>query len=342
MGKFNAKNEEIASLKAKRTNDTEHVLVTGAAGFIGSNLCAHLVSGGNMVYGVDNFITGEKKSTARLLEEENFRFFEIDIVSDDFLKKFSKLPLKKIFHLACPTGVPNIKKLPEEMLMVSSIGTRNVMEVAKACGAKVVFSSSCEIYGQPEKFPQDENYAGNVDPVGPRSPYEEGKRFSESLIMMYVKKYGVDADIVRLFNGYGPGMRLEDPRVIPRFLKSVFSNKKPVVYGDGNQTRTFLYVDDLVNGLVRVMESGSKGNVYNIGSVEQVSINELSEIMSEIVDWKGGVEHREHFIDDHCARQPSIEKNRSLGWRKKITLRKGIEKTVEYFLNEQKNKIMNK
>lgn len=342
MTKFNGNTEEIESLEERKKNGAEHILVTGAAGFVGSNLCAHLVSKNYIVYGVDNLVTGDKKIVTKLLDRKNFKFFEIDIVSDEFFEKFSKLPIRQIFHLACPTGVPNIRKLSEEMLMASSIGTRNVMEIAKICKAKVVFSSSCEIYGQPEKFPQDENYTGNVDPIGPRSPYEEGKRFSESLVMMYVKKYDIDADIIRLFNGYGPGMRLDDPRVIPNFLKNVFAGKKPVVYGDGNQTRTFLYIDDLVDGLVRVMESGSKGNVYNIGSVQQVSINELSDVMSEIVGWKDGIEYREHFIDDHCARQPSIRKIRDLGWRKKVTLRKGIKKTIEYFLKEKKIKIGHK
>lgn len=310
-------------------NFKKTVLVTGGAGFIGNNLCRVLLLKGYQVYVADNLITGRKKNIELLLDNKNFHFFKLDINKPGFKRIFSNTPIDQIYHLACPTGVPNIQRLAEEMILVSSLGTLNVLELARKNQAQLLFTSSCEVYGEPEVFPQDETYTGNVDPIGSRSPYEEGKRFSEALIAMYVKKYNLDARIVRIFNTYGPGMSLEDQRVIPQFLKSILIDKSFIIYGNGEQTRTFLYIDDLIKGFLLVMQKGENGGVYNIGGSQPIPIKKLADLVIKLANYKNGISFVPHFISDHNGRKPSLKKIRSLGWRQEISLREGLKKMIK-------------
>ncbi|OGF27524.1 hypothetical protein A2303_01520 [Candidatus Falkowbacteria bacterium RIFOXYB2_FULL_47_14] len=303
-------------------------LVDGGAGFIGSNLCGHLLAQGYEVFAVDNLITGKIKNISRYSHDQRFHFIEMDINDSEFPETFRNIKINEIYHLACPTGVPNIKKLGEEMINTCSRGTFNVMSLARAHGAGVVYSSSAEVYGQPEETPQSEHYTGNVNPIGPRSAYEEGKRFAESIIKMYADKYGLNAKIVRIFNTYGPGMSLSDQRVMPQFLQSIIRGKKLTIFGDGSQTRTFLYVSDLLSGLELVMKNGKPGEAYNIGGDNQITIKELAELMKKLTGYRLEVEFVPHFIEDHNHRQPAVSKAELLGWRQTVSLEEGLKRMI--------------
>ena len=309
------------------------ILVTGAAGFIGSNLAEHLLRKGHLVFGVDNFITGSVENVDRLRVNPNFSFLEADI-SDLAPSQEIALTNQKfdeVYHLACPTGVPNLVTLAEEMLLTCSIGTRNVLEIAKDSRAKFLFTSSSEVYGDPQQFPQTEEYTGNVDPVNVRSPYEEGKRYSESLVAMYTRKHGLESRIVRVFNTYGPYMADKDARVIPKFMNQLRANTPLSIHGRGEQKRTFCHVADLVDGLIIAMRYGEKGKVYNIGSEEEISIADLAKLMIEIAGSSVGIQVIERPKHDHWSRRPDLSKISSLGWSPKIDLKKGLR----LILNEQ-------
>ena len=304
------------------------ILVTGAAGFIGSNLCGTLLNMGHEVYAVDNLITGKIENIIPCLADKRFHFMKMDITQPAFRKMFHLVKVKEIYDLACPTGVPNIKILGEEMILTNSLGTLHVMEIARRHDARVLFTSSAEIYGQPEIFPQAEHYSGNVNPIGPRSPYEEGKRFSESIVRMYADKYGLNAKITRIFNTYGPGMSLSDQRVMPRFLASIRDGRNLMIYGTGEQTRTFLYIDDLIRGLFLIMGNGEKGEAYNIGGEEQVTMKELAFLIKDLTGYRNEIDFSPHFIEDHNGRQPSIEKVKGLGWGQTVNLREGLKRML--------------
>jgi len=315
--------------------NSNRVLITGGAGFVGSNLAHKLVSQGHHVLCVDNLSTGHAKNLAHLERLHNFEFMRVDICSEAFSARMKQRqvlkPFDNIFHLACPTGVPNIVKLGEAMLQACSTGTDNVLRCAKDHDAEIVFTSSCEVYGNPLVFPQKENYHGSVDPIGPRSAYEEGKRFSEALVKLYVDQHGVKARTVRIFNTYGPGMSLADQRVIPQFIYKTLTEAPIIIYGDGNQTRTFLYIDDLLDGLIRVMNKGETGMVYNVGGHYQVSIKQLSVKLSEQFKIRPKVIFKPHFIEDHTARQPDTTRVRDLGWQPTVKLDDGLNRTVQNF-----------
>src|SRR3989344_2011854 len=314
-------------IKAQR--GAPKVLITGGAGFIGSNLARALLNTGAEVFVVDNLITGRLQNVLPLKKAKRFHFFEMDVTQDSFLKKFSKIPLNQIYHLACPTGVPNIKKLGEEMLLTCSIGTRNALELCRVHGAKFLVTSSSEIYGAADTPVQAESYEGRVNPVGVRSAYEEGKRFTEALVIHYVRKYRVDADIVRLFNTYGPGMSPVDQRVIPRFLRSLKNGRPLTIYGNGEQKRTFLFIDDLISALTLVMAKGGRGEVYNIGGPNPVTIKELAQLICNMVDGSPDIHFVPHFIEDHDYRKPLLTKIRRLGWRQTVLLRNGLRRMME-------------
>ncbi|MGI9305662.1 MAG: NAD-dependent epimerase/dehydratase family protein [Gammaproteobacteria bacterium] len=304
--------------------ESRSVLITGGAGFIGSNLASLLLGRDYYVDCVDNLITGNMDSI-NPLRSNKFRFFKVDITSPEFHQACGEHHYDYIYHLACPTGVPNIKKLGEEMLRTCSVGTDNALRLALMHGSGLLYTSSAEVYGNPEVFPQEENYHGNVDPIGARSAYEEGKRFSEALLVHYVRTYGMNARIVRIFNAFGPGMSMTDQRVIPQFIKRIKQGEKVVIYGDGSQTRTLLYVDDLVEGLKLVMEEGAAGEVYNIGGTKQLSINELSELIGRLTPHKVDVEFQPHFIEDHIGREPAVSKVRGLGWEPRTDVLDGLK-----------------
>lgn len=303
----------------------QRVLIDGGAGFVGSNLAKELLSLGYEVFAVDNLITGRTKNIASLNSSKKFHFLRLDITDNRFFHKFKRISVDQIYHLACPTGVPNIKILGEEMIKTSSIGTFNILEIARIHKAKVVFSSSAEVYGQPRLSPQVETYNGDVDPIGPRSAYEEGKRFSESIVKMYTQKHHVNAKIVRIFNTYGPGMSLFDQRVMPQFLKSIKNQEKLTIYGNGDQTRTFLYIDDLINGLRTIMHKGKIGEVYNIGGKKQITIKKLAEIMIGLANYPSNIQYLPHFIEDHSEREPDTNKVSLLGWEQRVSLEDGLK-----------------
>jgi len=308
-----------------------YALVTAGAGFIGSNLCLKLLNSNYKVIAVDNLITSTGKNLSELSKNPNFTFFKQDIKEplDNIIR--SKLRFNVIYHLACPTGVPNIKSLGEEMLFTCSIGTKNILDLALVHNAKLLFTSSSEVYGDPLVFPQNEKYNGNVDCIGYRSPYEEGKRFSESIIVNYVKKYCLDAKIVRIFNTYGPGMSKDDTRVIPRFINQIAKNKPLLIEGDGMQTRTFCYINDLINGLLLIMEKGIKGHVYNLGSDQEIAIKDLARIMLKLKKTKSKIVRIKRPSHDHNRRLPSLDKVKQIGWEPTTKLIDGLSKTFLWY-----------
>lgn len=308
------------------------ILITGAAGFIGSNLARMLLEEGHTIHAIDNLVTGSARNAAHLKTYARCTYIPADITAHDIQKRLKEVRFDEIYHLACPTGVPNLTARAEEMLHACSYGTFNILEIARAHGAKLLFSSTAEMYGQPERFPQDENYNGNVDPLGARSAYEEGKRFSESCVAMYVRKYGVDARVVRIFNTYGPGMSLDDQRVIPHFFRCIKEGRPLRIYGDGSQTRTHLYIDDLLAGLRVAMRKGVPGEAYNCGGGNPVSVRELAELLLSLTEHDAGMEYREHFIDDHRGRHPAVSKLENLGWQQTISLEEGLRRMIAHYL----------
>ena len=312
----------------------QQVLIAGVGGFIGSNLARMLLNEGHTVFGVDNLMTGTHENVAALSNHERFTFVANDICTPDFQNVFPGIRFDEIYHLACPTGVPNLVILAEEMLHTCSFGTYNVLNRARKDGAKVLFTSTAEMYGQPEQFPQHEQYNGNVNPLGIRSAYEEGKRFSESILATYVRKYGLNARVVRVFNTYGPGMSLNDERVIPHFLKCIAESRPLRIYGDGSQTRSHLYVTDLLAGLRIAMEHGTQGEAYNCGGGNPIAIRELAELMLQLSEHPHGIEYKEHFIEDHRGRLPDVAKIEALGWKQTIALEEGLQRMFAHYLPE--------
>jgi nucleoside-diphosphate-sugar epimerase len=300
------------------------VLIAGGAGFIGTNLVRTLLDQGLRVHCVDNFSTGYLDAVAQFVGHERFELFRGDITDSDFISLFENNPYTAIYNLACPTGVPNIVPLGEAMLMTSSIGSMGLLRLARSSGAKYLFTSTAEIYGDPEVVPQFETYNGNVDPVGPRSPYEEGKRFAEAFTSHYAKKYGLDARIIRVFNTYGPNMSPHDTRVIPQLLSRMALKESVTIYGDGSNTRAFLHVDDLIRGFQLTMKRQQCGEVYNIGGDQEMQILKLFEVCKRISGYNKEPVFEPHFIEDHRRRLPGTERIRSLGWQPRINVDEGI------------------
>lgn len=307
-------------------------LIAGGAGFLGTNLARRLLEQGISVDCVDNFSTGRKTNVADLARYPNFRFTKLDIADSGSCNRLLRRRYSHIYNLACPTGVPNIALLGEEMLMTSSLGSLNLLKVARRSNARYLFASTAEAYGDPEIFPQPETYVGKVDPVGPRSPYEEGKRFGEALTCFWGRKYDLDVRIVRIFNTYGPGMSPKDQRVIPQMFSHLIAHQPVPIYGDGAQTRTFLHVDDLVGGLLTVMERGVSAEVYNIGGADQITICELFELVRAVTGLSGSAVFEKHFTADHHGRWPDTVKIQALGWRQRISLADGVRRSYRDFL----------
>ncbi|UVK39333.1 NAD-dependent epimerase/dehydratase family protein [Mesorhizobium sp. AR10] len=308
------------------------VLIAGGAGFVGTNLARRLLEQGVSVDCVDNFSTGRRANVDDLARYPNFRFLKLDVADAGSCNRLLRRRYSHVYNLACPTGVPNIALLGEEMLMASSLGSLNLLKVARRSKASYLFASTAEAYGDPEVFPQPETYVGKVDPVGPRSPYEEGKRFGEALTRFWGRKHSVDVRIVRIFNTYGPGMSPDDQRVIPQMLSRLIAHKPVPIYGDGAQTRTFLHIDDLVDGLLTVMEKGVNAEVYNIGGATQITIRALFELVKTATGLAGNAVFEKHFIADHRGRWPDTSKIKALGWQQKVSLADGIRQSHQDIL----------
>ncbi len=310
-----------------------NILITGGAGFLGSNLADRMLKEGNKVWAVDNFLTGSEDNIERLKQNPNFVFFKCGIEEQAFVDFCEKLDVKfdRIYNIACATGVPNIQILADEMLLTCSVGTRNVLEVAKKHGARFLFTSSAEVYGEPLVTPQAENYTGNVDILGLRANYEEGKRFSETLVAHYARKHKVHTVTVRLFNAYGPYMALRDQRMISMFITQALKGDPITVHGDGSQRRTLCYVTDVLDGFEAVMSKGAPGEVYNLGSNDEVTIKQFAEKVVELSDSKSELSHVERPSHDHSARMPVLDKIHALGWSKKVDLDTGLRLTIENF-----------
>lgn len=310
------------------------VLVAGGAGFIGSHLCESLISDGCDVICVDNLITGDKKNVSGLLSNSKFEFIEKDVSSKDF--KIEK-NVDLIFHLASPASPSNVNPKsyifnPIETLLANSLGTHNLLEVAKTNNAKFLYASSSEVYGDPEISPQKEDYFGNVNPVGVRSVYDEGKRYGEAVSMAYFRKYNLDTKIIRIFNTYGPKMP-DDGRVVINFIKQSLSNSPITVYGDGKQTRSLCFVDDLVDGLKKAMLTNStRGKVLNIGNPEELTILDLANMIKNMTNSKSEIIFEELPQDDPKIRKPDITlAKKLLDWEAKVGIKEGLQKAIDYF-----------
>ena len=310
------------------------VLVAGGAGFIGSHLCKKLLTQEYKVICVDNLVTGSKDNLKNLREDKNFTFLEKDIthpLGQDINADY-------IFHLASPAS-PNKKSPrsyinhPLETLLANSLGTYNLLELAKKTSAKFLYVSSSEVYGDPAVSPQKENYFGNVNPNGVRSVYDEGKRFGEAITMNYVREYGLNARIIRIFNTYGPMMQPDDGRVVSNFITQAISGQPLTVYGSGQQTRSFCFVDDMVDGLILAMFSDkTKGEVLNLGNPDERKILEFASLIKKLTGSASEIVFEDLPTDDPKERKPDIAKAKELiGWQPKVSIEQGLEKTVQYF-----------
>lgn len=312
------------------------VLVTGGAGFIGSHLCQALLKKGYQVICLDNFLTGSKKNIEDFLDNPRFSFIEHDVI-----KKFSPATSYKlqvtshIYHLASPASPKKYQKYPLETLLANSLGTYNFLTLAKKYDAKFLYASSSEVYGEPNQHPQKETYWGNVNPTGLRSCYDEAKRFGEAMTMAFARKEKVNARIVRIFNTYGPKMDEDDGRVISNFITQAIKTKPITVYGDGSQTRSFCYVSDMVEGLVKAMESDkTERQVFNLGNSDEQKVIAMAKLIKKITKSSSAITFASLPVDDPSRRKPDITKARKyLGWRPKVTLEKGLKKTIKYFLS---------
>jgi nucleoside-diphosphate-sugar epimerase len=306
------------------------ILITGAAGFIGTNLSKRLLEEGKSVIGVDNFITGSRKNIRYLQTFPEFTFIEKDITDASIIQDLSQFPIEEIYELACPTGVENLKKIPLEMIFTSTLGIKNILELATQKKASFLFSSSSEIYGDPKITPQDESYTGNVDPLSIRACYEEGKRCGESITMAFARQLGINAKVVRIFNTYGPYFSEQDIRAVPQFISQVLQHRDMVIFGNGKKTRSFLYIDDLLDGFFLIMKKGKAQEAYNIGSVEEISIQDVCKTIAKVSKSKEKIIYTEaDTLDLKNKRLPCISKIQVLGWNQKIQLEEGLEKTLE-------------
>ena len=304
-------------------------LITGGAGFIGSHLCEFLLGKGFKVICLDNFITGNKTNIKHLLKNKNFIILNHN-VSEHITVNES---LDYVLHFASPASPIDYQKIPIQTLKAGSLGTHNTLGLALAKNAGYFLASTSEVYGDPKISPQPESYWGNVNPVGPRGCYDEAKRFAEALTMAYHRIHKLDTRIVRIFNTYGPRMRKNDGRVVPNFINQALKNKPLTVYGDGNQTRSFCYVSDLVEGIYRLMMSNIVDPV-NLGNPEEHTILEFAEIIKNLTKSESKIVFKKLPVDDPHVRCPDITKARKeLGWQPKVKLTHGIGKTIEWFKN---------
>jgi len=305
----------------------KRILITGAAGFLGSHLCDRFIKDGYHVIGMDNLITGQLKNIEHLFPLANFEFYNHDV------SKFIHIPgsLDYILHFASPASPIDYLKIPIQTLKVGSLGIHNCLGLAKAKGARLMIASTSEVYGDPSVHPQPESYWGNVNPVGPRGVYDEAKRFQEAITMAYHTYHGLETRIVRIFNTYGPRMRLNDGRVLPAFIGQALRGEDLTMFGDGSQTRSFCYVDDLVEGIVRLLHSDCPDPV-NIGNPDEITIGQFAEEIIKLTGTDQKVIYKDLPIDDPKQRQPDITKAKALlGWEPQIDRAEGLKRTDAYF-----------
>ncbi|MFZ6051658.1 UDP-glucuronic acid decarboxylase family protein [Halocola ammonii] len=303
------------------------VLITGAAGFLGSHLCDRFISEGFYVIGMDNLITGDLKNLEHLMPHENFEFNHHDVT------KYVHVPgeLDYVLHFASPASPIDYLKIPIQTLKVGSLGTHNCLGLAKEKNARIIVASTSEVYGDPTVHPQSESYWGNVNPVGPRGVYDEAKRFQEAMTMAYHTYHGLETRIVRIFNTYGPRMRLNDGRVLPAFIGQALRGEDLTVFGDGSQTRSFCYVDDLVDGIYKLLFSDCVDPV-NVGNPDEISIADFAEEIIKLTGTDQKVVYKDLPVDDPKQRQPDITKARKLlGWEPKVSRAEGLRITYDYF-----------
>jgi dTDP-glucose 4,6-dehydratase len=313
------------------------ILITGAAGFLGSHLCDRFIKEGHYVIGMDNLITGDLNNISHLFKLPEFEFYHHDV------SNYVHIPgqLDYILHFASPASPIDYLKIPIQTLKVSSLGTHNLLGLARAKGARILVASTSEVYGDPLVHPQTEEYWGNVNPVGPRGVYDEAKRFMEAITMAYHTYHNVETRIIRIFNTYGPRMRLNDGRVLPAFIGQALRGEDLTVFGDGSQTRSFCYVDDLVEGIYRLLMSDYALPV-NVGNPAEITIREFAEEILKLTGSSVPVAYKDLPVDDPKQRQPDITKAREiLGWEPKVGRAEGLKITYEYFKglsNEELNK----
>jgi UDP-glucuronate decarboxylase len=305
------------------------VLVLGGAGFVGSHLCDRLLDIGHEVYCLDNLQTGRLENIDHLCEHERFTFIQHDVIEP------FHVPVDRIYNLACPASPPQYQADPVKTTLTSVLGTLNALQLGARCGARVFFASTSEVYGDPEVHPQSEDYRGCVNTLGPRACYDEGKRCAESLMMDFARKHGVEGRIARIFNTYGPRMDPEDGRIVSNFITQALRGDALTVYGDGTQTRSFCYVDDLVDGIVALMEHPSFSEPVNLGNPDEFSVLALADLVRELTKTESEVVFESLPEDDPKLRRPVIDRARELiDFRPKVKLREGLRYTIEYFKTE--------
>jgi UDP-glucuronate decarboxylase len=309
-----------------------NILVAGGAGFLGSNFCQLLLDKGHQVWAIDNLITGRKENLDGIINHDNFAFIEADVIDSKIIDRVGDVKFDVVYHLASPASPPWYQKYPLETLEANSLGTKHMLEIAKKDGAKFIFASTSEVYGDPLEHPQKETYWGNVNSYGARSCYDEAKRYGEAICYTYLHEFDVDVRIVRIFNTYGPNMDPKDGRVVSNIVTQALQSQDLTIYGDGSQTRSFCYVDDLIRGFYLMMEKDVTGHVINLGNPNEFTMLELAELVNKKVGKSNKIVYQDLPQDDPKKRRPDISKAKELlGWEPEIPLEKGLDKTIEYF-----------
>jgi len=333
---IDSQNKKYLPVKFLAEKNRKRILVTGGAGFVGSHLVDKLMMQGHEVTVVDNFFTGRKRNVEHWLGHENFELLHHDVVKSLYIE------VDQIYHLACPASPPHYMYNPIKTIKTSSIGTLNMLGLAKRVNARLLLASTSEVYGDPEEHPQAETYWGHVNPIGPRACYDEGKRVAETMCYAYHKQDGVEVRVARIFNTFGPRMHMADGRVVSNFILQALQQEPLTVYGQGEQTRSFQYVSDLVNGLVALMNSQESSPV-NLGNPDEHTILEFAHLIKSATNSSSDIVHREAATDDPRKRKPDISKaQRILNWKPVVPLEDGLKKTIAYFKAELEQEAKNK